>query len=99
MRFRVIRSDEFEEWLSEQTFKTRTQVRSRLSRIEDEGHFGFINAFDGLVELKWASGLRVYTARVGNELILILLGGNKNGQEKDIKKAKSILARLQRMEI
>ena len=91
MKFQVIRTPEFEEWFSEQTFKTQTLIRSRLSRIEDEGHFGFVNAFDGLVELKWASGLRIYTARIGNELILILLGGNKNGQEKDIAKAKRIL--------
>lgn len=91
MRLRVLRTPEFDEWYEEQTFKTKSLVRSRLSRIETEGHFGFVNRFDGLIELKWTSGLRIYTAKIGNELIIILLGGNKNGQEKDIAKAKRIL--------
>ena len=94
MRFRVIRSPEFISWYLEQSEKTKDIIEGRFIRIENEGHFGFINKFEGLIELKWTSGLRIYTVLRGNELIIILIGGNKNGQEKDIKKAKKIASRF-----
>ena len=34
---------------------------------------------------------RIYYALVPEANVLILLGGNKNGQDKDIKKAKKLL--------
>jgi putative addiction module killer protein len=47
-----------------------------------------------MIELKWKSGLRVYTARVGQMVIVVLGGGNKNGQDKDIQKAKKVLGKI-----
>jgi putative addiction module killer protein len=66
----------------------------RLDRIAIDGHFGVTNFFDGIVELKWKSGLRIYTARLGQVVIFILAGGTKNGQNKDIKKAKRLLEEI-----
>ena len=34
------------------------------------------------------AGLRVYYGREGKDIILLLVGGNKRGQQRDIKKAK-----------
>ncbi len=92
MKYEIYRTSEFDEWFVGQTIKTKLIIEARLERLSQEGHWGFINKFDGLVELKWTSGLRVYTAVVGKVIVIILLGGNKNGQSKDIKKAKNILA-------
>ncbi len=89
--FYLIKTPEFEDWLSRQDLKTKVIVEARLNRLADYGHWGFVNRFEGLTELKWPSGIRVHTAIVGKIKIIILLGGNKNGQEKDIKKAKTIL--------
>ncbi len=50
--------------------------------------------FDGIIELKWKSGLRIYTARIGKVVIIVLAGGTKNGQSKDIKKAKKLLEKV-----
>jgi hypothetical protein len=47
----------------------------------------------GITELRWKSGLRVYSAeRISN--LILLLGGNKNGQDKDIRKAKRLLSQI-----
>jgi putative addiction module killer protein len=92
MKYEIYKASEFDKWFADQAIKTKLIIEARLERLSQEGHWGFINKFDGLVELKWTSGLRVYTAVVGNVTVIILLGGNKNGQSKDIKKAKNILA-------
>ena len=91
----ILKTTEFKQWFSSQPEKTRLIVNARLQRIELDGHFGTINVFDNLIELKWKSGLRVYTHRFGNRLLIVLLGGNKNGQGRDIRQAKKILKNIQ----
>ncbi|HEY4832249.1 MAG TPA: type II toxin-antitoxin system RelE/ParE family toxin [Waddliaceae bacterium] len=64
-------------------------------KIEDEGHFGlhkYLNA--GVYELKFNDGRRIYYALIPKTKVILLLGGNKNGQDKDIKKASSILRKI-----
>ena len=94
MNFEIIKTAEFEEWFDDQSMKTKVIIDARLQRIALDGHFGTINTFDGLIELKWTSGLRIYTHRFENKTLIILLGGNKNGQDRDIRKAKKILAQI-----
>lgn len=81
----------FEEWLD--NFKSkedRERVYSRLLRLK-QGNFGDCKSVgDGVFELRYffGSGYRVYFGRDGDKLVLILCGGDKSTQEKDIKKAK-----------
>ena len=96
LNFQVLRSQEFNSWFEEQTKPTQGLILARLHRISVEGHFGTTNYFDDLIELKWVSGLRVYTARIGQIVIVVLGGGNKNGQSKDIKKAKKIRSEMEK---
>lgn len=49
-------------------------------------------------ELKWVGGRRIYYAYLPAQKILLLLGGNKNGQDKDIKQAKKIYAKTVEVE-
>jgi putative addiction module killer protein len=92
---RVARTDEFEEWYASLTGKGQGRISARIQRIEDYDHFGDAkNLGEGLAELRWANGWRVYyteTTDVDGNLILILLGGMKNGQKKDIKKARILV--------
>lgn len=92
MKYRLIKTQEYEEWLNEEPLKSRVQIADRLEKIETNGHFGVHKDLgDDIAELKWANGRRVYYAVIPEDNVLILLGGNKNGQEKDIKKAKKLL--------
>src|SRR5215471_19902942 len=51
---------------------------------------------DGLAELRWKSGMRLYFSRITDRqgtAVLLILGGTKHGQEKDITKARVLLRR------
>lgn len=85
----VLKTEEFEDWLESQPPKVRTVIKARLDLISI-GHFGNHKRFEGLIELKWLNGIRVYTFMWGAAVVVALYGGNKNGQSRDIKKAKKI---------
>ena len=87
----IQRTKQFQEWFLKETTKSQAQIESRLSNIRLHGHFGTYKVLGDVAELKWKSGRRVYFAKVDGEILLLLIGGNKNGQDKDIKKAKKIL--------
>lgn len=89
--YKLIKAPEFEEWYDEQPLKSKFQIDDRLFRIVEEGHFGVHKDLtEEVSELKWDSGRRVHYAYLAKQNILLLLGGNKNGQDKDIRKAKKI---------
>lgn len=85
----VLKTHEFEEWLAEQQPKTRIQVLARLDLLS-LGHFGNHKRFEGLIELRWLNGIRVYSFLWGTAIVVALYGGNKNAQDRDIRKAKKI---------
>jgi putative addiction module killer protein len=92
---RVKRTTEFEEWFQALTTKEQAQVDARLHRIEEHSYFGDAKDLDdGLAELRWVNGRRVYFMKARDDhghLVLLLLGGLKNGQKKDIKKARLLV--------
>ncbi|OGB84094.1 hypothetical protein A3F66_00950 [candidate division TM6 bacterium RIFCSPHIGHO2_12_FULL_32_22] len=93
MKITIIITDEYEIWFEFLTIKEQAQVIKRLNRIQEFGVLGDSrNLREGLYELRWKNGWRVYFIRVQNG-ILLLLGGNKNDQKKDIKKARKIISR------
>ena len=90
--YQIFRIPEFRDWFNEQTEKARVQIDDRLSKIQDEGYFGdhkSVTADDEVWELKWKNGRLVYFTFIPENKILVLLGGNKNGQDKDIRSAKN----------
>lgn len=78
-------------WLeSLRDIATRLRISKRLRRIE-ENNLGDVEAVgDGIYELRmhFGPGYRIYFAYVGQEVILLLGGGDKSSQTKDIQKAK-----------
>ncbi len=92
--YELHKTPEFEKWLSEQPLKSKLQIEARLLHIVCDGYFGTCKFLtDHVWELKWANGRRIYYAFIAEYNILLLLGGNKNGQDKDITKAKKILSK------
>jgi putative addiction module killer protein len=92
---RLKRTSEYINWYESQRPKEKAQIAKRLANIEEHDHFGvFKDLGNFLSELKWANGRRLYYSIMKDdkgELILLILGGNKNGQDSDIKKAKKVL--------
>ena len=90
MQLRIERTPEFIEWFDGLTLKEKLQVDSRIQRIRDHSHFGDAKSLgDGLAELKWKNGKRVYFAKTGL----------KNAQKKDIQKARILLERYANSEL
>ena len=81
----------FEEWLGAlRDQKARAKIRVRLDRLENSGHTGDCESVGGSVyELKidFGPGYRVYFGKDGDMLVVLLLGGDKSDQDRDIKKA------------
>lgn len=92
--YKIRATREFNDWYKEQVAKERLQIDSRLMNIQFEGHFGIKKDLDHEIwELKWQGGRRIYFTFFPKKNILLLLGGNKNGQSKDIQKARKILSK------
>lgn len=69
----------------------KTRILRRIDRLK-LGNYGDHKLIaTGLYELRlfFGSGYRIYFVEVGNTVILLLCGGNKNAQKRDIKKAKT----------
>jgi len=80
----------FEEWLlGLSDRKARAKVLTRLDRIA-KGNFGDYKYLrEGVYELRltYGKGIRVYYGKEEDTVILLLCGGDKSTQTKDIQKA------------
>ena len=94
----VQQTAEFVDWLDELKDK-RAQLRiaARL-RLAETGSLGNWNSIDGaLSEMKVdvGPGYRLYFTRKASVLIVMLTGGDKSSQTRDITRAKRILKELE----
>lgn len=96
---KFLRTNEFDEWLvSMRDVGAKTQITARVHRAQ-AGNFGDVEPIgDGISEMRIhvGPGYRVYFARRGDLVYVLLLGGNKKTQQKDIARAKVIWADIQR---
>ncbi|RKW40444.1 MAG: type II toxin-antitoxin system RelE/ParE family toxin [Moraxella sp.] len=91
--FTLETTEQFDQWLKKlRNPIAKRAVITRLLRLE-QGHFGDIdNVGDGVFELRIHVnvGIRVYAIQKDDTLILVLAGGDKSTQTKDIEKAKQL---------
>lgn len=83
----------FNEWIKTlRDKKAKVAVFMRIQRLR-AGNLGDFKSFDGLYELRidLGPGYRVYLAKIGARLVLLLGGGDKSSQDRDIKKCRSYL--------
>ncbi|TBR20702.1 type II toxin-antitoxin system RelE/ParE family toxin [bacterium] len=88
------KTPEFHDWYSELSETERTRVDARLDRAK-QGHFGASRDLgEGLLEFKWANGMRIYYSRkrIQGIDVLVLWGGFKGTQKGDIRKARRLKA-------
>jgi len=84
------RSDEFDSWLVALKDKVgRARIVHRI-RSAEHGNFGDCEPVgEGVSEMRihFGPGYRVYFTRRGEVIYLLLLGGDKSSQKRDIKRA------------
>lgn len=79
------------DWLDSLEATTRRKVLAYVTRVAGGGAKRNVRPLgDGVFEIKvdYGPGFRVYFAEVGNVLILLLVGGDKSTQFRDIQQAK-----------
>lgn len=85
----VLKTDKYSDWFDGLTKKEHFKVDARIIRLEIYEHFGNVKYLSGgLSELRWKNGWRVYFSMLEHNKIILIIGGNKNEQKKDIKKAR-----------
>ena len=96
----IEKTDEFDKWLRKlKDLRAKAIILFRIQRIENDGHFGDCKAVsDGVHELKinYAKGYRIYFKENDGKIIILLIGGDKSTQQKDIEKAKEILKKIEK---
>lgn len=97
--FRIACTKDYSDWFNKQSDKVQGLISARLERILEHGHFGDAKHLDNkLSELRWRNGLRIRFAIIHEseeQIILLLVGGNKNSQNKDIRKSKKLIEDLE----
>lgn len=80
----------FDDWfLKLKDKQVKARIQARIDRIED-GNLGDVSSVgEGVFELRFffASGFRVYCCKKDQYIIVLLAGGDKSTQIKDIKQA------------
>ena len=87
----------FDEWFFNLDAQTQARIDARLDRVS-LGNFGDRKSIgEGIYELRFffGPGYRVYYGLAGRQVVLLLVGGDKKGQNKDIQAAQRLWATYQ----
>ena len=95
---RVLQTETFRRWLhglrdDRAVVRITTRLRSAV-----QGNLGDVRSVgDGIFEmrLRYGPGYRIYFIRRGSALIVLLCGGDKGSQRRDIERAKRLAATLE----
>ena len=96
----IEKTDEFDKWLRKlKDLRAKAKILFRIQKIVTDEHFGDCEPVgNGIRELKidYAKGYRVYFKESDGKIIILLIGGDKSTQQRDVDKAKEILKRLKK---
>ena len=88
----------FEDWFSGLDAAAAAKVSVALARVEQGNLSNVKGVGEGVLEyrLDWGPGYRVYFGRDGDVLVILLTGGTKRRQQRDIETAKALWADYRR---
>ncbi|HEY0682942.1 MAG TPA: type II toxin-antitoxin system RelE/ParE family toxin [Steroidobacter sp.] len=92
-RFKVFRSGAFDRWLRDLRDRhARLRVHTRIDRLAGGNPGDAHSVGDGVSELRidCGPGYRVYFMRRGVDAVVLLCGGDKSTQSRDIERAMAI---------
>ncbi len=96
----IEKTDEFDKWLRKlKDLRAKAKILFRIQKLEKDEHFGDCKPVgEGVAELiiNYAKGYRVYFNEKDGKIIILIIGGDKSTQQRDIEKAKEILKKLNR---
>ena len=96
----IEKTTEFDKWLKKlKDLGGKAKILFRIQKLENEEHFGdWKPVGNGISELKinFANGYRVYFKETDGKIIVLLIGGDKSTQQKDIEKAKEIWDKIKK---
>ncbi len=96
--YKIEKTVNFDKWLRKlKDLRAKAKILFRIQKIENDGHFGDHEPVgEGIRELKidYAKGYRVYFKESDGKIIILLIGGDKSTQQRDIEKAKEILKQI-----
>lgn len=87
------KSQPYKDWFN--TLSPQAAAKVAVAKLRMElGNTSNIKWFDGMGEyvIDWGPGYRIYLVKDGDTLIVLLGGGTKRGQQRDIDRAKELLA-------
>ena len=94
----VEKTEEFDTWLKAlRDARAKAKIISRIERLAD-GNPGDVKPVgNGIIEMRihYGPGYRVYYCQQGETIVIILCGGDKDSQAKDIETAKEIKESLE----
>ena len=93
---RILKTGQYDRWFKKlKDAAAKARINARLRRIELSGELigDYKPVGDKVLELRVDAGpgYRIYSHLKGDELILLLVGGDKSTQQADIRKAKALL--------
>lgn len=94
----IEKTTEFEKWFRKlNDLRAKAKILFRIQKLENEEYFGeYRSVGNGINELKinYAKGYRIYFKETDGKIIILLIGGDKSTQQKDIEKAFQIWNKL-----
>jgi len=98
MLFEVRKTDAFENWLTGlRDQRGKAKIVARIDRLALGNPGDVAPVGEGVSELRihFGPGYRVYFVRREKTVVVLLCGGDKGSQERDIAQAKSLAAELE----
>ena len=92
------KTTEFDKWIRKlKDIRAKSKILFRIQKLETDEHFGDCKPVEnGISEMRinYAKGYRVYFKEKDSKIVILLIGGDKSTQQKDIEKAKQIWNRI-----
>ena len=92
------KTSEFDKWIRKlKDIRAKSKILFRIQKLETDEYFGDCKPVgDGISEMRinYAKGYRVYFKEKDNKIVILLIGGVKSTQQKDIEIAIKIWNRI-----